>query len=348
MLAAPAARAQDKVTYIDRYKSEKEKKTVTTSTTGQITDENASRILLKAVIGSIGAADVVDVYYKVPSDLNIVYRAADNAEQKAHDSAVKAAEQKKAAREALAGYQKLLGAAAVKNNKFLQRHLQYKVARLTARLAGDDKEQRKAATALLLKFKADHPNSWQLVGCLEKLADLQQEAGDFKGAAEAFDAMSQMKELAAESRKKYQLAAAQALVQAGDAKGAMLRLDAALKTIPKTDPQFFRLQMTRAQCQATQKDQVEKAIADLTQIVAALKEDDRLRKAIAWNTLGDCYLAHNRPKDALYAYLNVDMFYNTDRQEHRRACAELVKIFQMLPDKERAQEFQDKLARLKN
>ena len=215
-------------------------------------------------------------------------------------------------------------------------------------MGAEDKVKRKAATEMLLKFKSDHPNSWQLIGCLEKLADLQQEGGDFKGAAETFDAMAKMKELSLDTRKKCQLAAAQALVKAGDNAGAESRLNAVLKTIKKDDPQYFRLQMTLAQCQASQKDQVVKAIANLNKIVAGLKEDDQLRKAIALNTLGDCYLANNRSKDALYAYLNVDQYYNADREEHRKACAQLVKLYDKLRDKQRVKEFQEKLAQLKN
>ena len=94
-LAGPVLWAQDKITYIDRYKSEKEKKTVTAFTTGPITEENASRILVKGLVGSIAAGDVVDVYYKVPTAANLIYRAADNAEKSASDPATNAAERKK-------------------------------------------------------------------------------------------------------------------------------------------------------------------------------------------------------------------------------------------------------------
>ena len=348
LLAGPVAQAQDKITSIDRYKSEKEKKTATAVTTGTITEENASRILVKGVIGSIAAGDVVDITYNVPAASKLVYRAAESAEKRVSDPATKGADRKKALQEAMDGYKKLQGDPTLKSNKFLQRHLQYKIARLTARMAADDKAKRKSATEMLLKFKADHPNSWQLTGCLEKLADLQQESGDFKGAAETFDDMAKMKELSPETRKKCQLAAAQALVQAGDAKGAEDRLNAVLKTIKKDEPQYFRLQMTLAQCQASQKDQVVKAIDNLNKIVSGLKGDDQLRKAIALNTLGDCYLADNRPKDALYAYLNVDQYYNADRDEHRKACAQLVKLYEKLRDKQRVKEFQEKLAQLKN
>ncbi len=348
VLAATAARADDRITYIDRFKSEKEKKTVTATVTGTISDETTSRVLLKASVNSIPAVDVVDIYYKVPSALAKTYREADNAELTASRPDVKPADRKKALQAALDGYRKLLADKSLKAYKFVQRHLQYKVARLTARLAADDQAKRKEATDLLLKFKSDHPNGWQMFGCLEQLAALQEEAGDFKGAAQAFDDMAKMKDLTPEARRKYQLAAAQALVQAGDASGAEGRLDEVLKSIKKDDPQYFRLQMTRARCQASQKDQVDKAIATLNKVVADLKETDVLNKAIALNTLGDCCMMGNRPKDALYAYLNVDLYYSGDRDEHRKACVQLAKLFDMLGEKDRAKEYQEKSEQLKN
>lgn len=348
LTSGSAIRAEDKVTYIDRYKSDKEKKNVTSSTTGSITDETAGRILIKSAISNIPSVDVVDVYYKIPATPGLVYRAADNAELDANRPATKPADRKKALQKALESYQKLQTDPSLKSYKFPRRHFQYKIARLTVRLAGDDKAKRKAAADLLIKFKTEHPNSWQLFGCLETLAELQQEAGDFKGAAEAYDELVKMKDLSANARKKFQLAAAQALVKAGEAAAAEGRLNAVLKTIKQDDPQYFRLQMTLAQCQAAQKDQVAKAIANLTKIVAGLKDTETLQKAIALNTLGDCCLAGNRPKDALYAYLNVDLYYSGDRDEHRKACAQIVKLFEMLGEKQRVKEYQEKLERLKN
>ena len=47
----------------------------------------------------------------------------------------------------------------------------------------------------------------------------------------------------------------------------------------------------------------------------------RPAQAAAYNTLGDCLRAANRPKDALLAYLHTDLLYSKDKEEHPRASS---------------------------
>ena len=50
-------------------------------------------------------------------------------------------------------------------------------------------------------------------------------------------------------------------------------------------------------------------------------------RALIHNTLGDYLLKRNKPKDAFWEFLRVDVLYNTDKNEHARALYHLAKLF---------------------
>ena len=64
---------------------------------------------------------------------------------------------------------------------------------------------------------------------------------------------------------------------------------------------------------------------------------------MAYNALGDCLRAANRPKDALLAYLHTDLLYSKDRQEHPRALFQIEKLFRLLKQDGRANEYAQRL-----
>ena len=52
------------------------------------------------------------------------------------------------------------------------------------------------------------------------------------------------------------------------------------------------------------------------QVIQANPAEDAAAQAPAYNTLGDCLRAANRPKEALIAYLHTDLLYSKDKEEH--------------------------------
>src|SRR5262249_23549734 len=107
--------------------------------------------------------------------------------------------------------------------------------------------------------------------------------------------------------------------------------------------------LAEAACLAATGDNMEPAIAKLKEILNAVK--DRKLKAVAYNTLGECYYrAADKGDDkaplqeARWQFLWVDVVYNEDKVQHAKALYYLWKIFSRLNDDERAQEFFDALA----
>ena len=85
------------------------------------------------------------------------------------------------------------------------------------------------------------------------------------------------------------------------------------------------------------------AEALVRQVIAAAPAEDVPAQAAAYNALGDCLRAANRPKEALLAYLHTDLIYNKDKQEHPRALYQIEKLFRLLKQDGRADEYAQRL-----
>jgi hypothetical protein len=340
---------KDKVTY---YKDRVKK--VTAETIGEVTKEDSGGLKVQPLVGKsidVPAGDVVDVVYdlRITGDSSLkwksVYAGAVKAERDA-DKAAKADLRRKGLEEAMKGYQDILDSKLA--TKAANRHLEYKIARLTAVLATNNKGLEEKAVKLLGEFRDKNASCWQLNSCLERLADLQLQRDDYKGAVKTLDDMLQRKDLTDEAKMNYRMQIADALVKAKDYTGASTRLNDILKGMKDTDPRFFPLNMRRIKCKAADGGKVDEAITELVKIIKATKEEDKYRKAVAHNTLGDCYMLKDRVGDALYEFLLVDVWYPSDQQETAKAYGELIKIYEKLRKPARVKEYKDKLEKLKS
>src|SRR5262249_56532504 len=102
-----------------------------------------------------------------------------------------------------------------------------------------------------------------------------------------------------------------------------------------------RVQVYRIGIQAT-ADKLADAAKQLEQLIDTTT--DPSLKAAAYNMLGDCYRRDpQHKKDALYAYLWVDVVYNQDPIESAQSDARLADLFGELKDEERARKYRDRL-----
>lgn len=350
---------RDIVTAYDRTKGAAKQ---TKELPGEIQQESATGITVKTGGGftagrvyEIPVADIIDVVYKVPDKaVGKAYMAAMVMERKTIADKLPAAEKKRLLDEAIQAYQALL--PKFKSNPQGHRHLEYKIARLTLQQAADDKTLMKSAVTQLAAFRKYYPNSWQITLVMDKLADLQRDSGDFKGASQTYDDMSQMKALPADKRKRYEQEAAMALLRGKDHKAAKDRLTRIRSSLKSDDPQYFRLDMYIAQCDAGSPGEIDKAIARLRKTILATKETDKFRKSVVHATLGDCYLAKGDPYSlllAIFEFLKVDLIYSSDqggdKQEHARVCTELARLFRnrAINQQSRAKEYEEKAEHLR-
>lgn len=65
-------------------------------------------------------------------------------------------------------------------------------------------------------------------------------------------------------------------------------------------------------------------------VIADAAPEEAALHAKAYNTLGGCYLKANQPKDALFAYLHVDLLYNNQPEEHAESLHHLATLWDQM------------------
>ena len=77
-------------------------------------------------------------------------------------------------------------------------------------------------------------------------------------------------------------------------------------------------------------------------------------RGAGYSALGEVYVRHGLWREAMWAYLWVDVVYNQDRDEQVKAVSRLVQIFGVLKEKsgdgekDRAETFRDRLPRIRS
>ena len=330
-------RSQDQVYHRDA------KKGGATQTNGTISNETISAITLKTNLGQvreIPASEISEIIYELRGEIGTDYRRGGTIEKQL-EKVTAAAERKKLLDEVIRTYEAVL--PKVRDNKFLSRHLQYKLGMLRAKGAVDNKAMADAAIADLAKFKKENANAWQLLTALKTLGQLYVDQGKFDEAATVFDDILKLPGLSNETKAELEMLATRILIQAKKHAEAEKRLNAILKGLPANDAKGEELRLLVVLCQAhTNFGQAVKTLETMIE-----KSKDPARIALAYNTLGDCYQMNNQPKEALYQYLFVDQFYNANRQEHIRAVESIIKVFNQMKRPERAKEYETQLEELK-
>lgn len=337
LVVVAAAPADDTVHFRDRTaKPEK-----AASLTGRITAETVNSVKIKPTVGAereIAASDILEITYEVPGAVKLTLNGAMKLEQQRGPGAAG----RKALEDAAKDYQAVLKGL---NEKYASasRHMQYKILTIQAALATDKVQQLQCADGLD-KFRNQYANSWHLLAVVRMQATLLLNCDKFDDAARIFDETAKNPALNKETRQEVELAAIDALMRAQKFADVEKRIESALTTLATNDPHTVRLKIYQIGCQVKKAD-IAKVEPQLREIIE--KATDPNLRALAYNTLGDCFFANGLKKDAEWAYLWVDVVYNQDRSEHLKALERLVRVFKDLNDEELARKYEDKLARLR-
>ncbi len=132
------------------------------------------------------------------------------------------------------------------------------------------------------------------------------------------------------------------LAKQGKHEQALSELEKVITAAPKNSPRRRAALLAKAESLAGLK-KFSEAETLLHEVIEANPPEDALAQAPAYNTLGDCLKAANRPKDALLAYLHTDLLYSKDKVEHPRALYNIVEIFRQLKQDGRADDFAQRL-----
>jgi hypothetical protein len=308
--------AQDKVLY-----REKGAKSGIQSASGRIEAETIGGVKIGS--RTIPSGDIVDVQYEVPALIKLDYPKAVAAESKSPAEAIKE-------------YEGLLKSPAVLNMKFLRRQFDYKITMMTAAQAEDGGEALPRAIDTLLRFKKENPDAWQFVPLTRTLGRLllQKDPPDFAAAEKAYWDLATHEGVPADVKTEFSFLTINLLLQTNRQAEARAKLSA----LPASDP---RVRVYEIGCSATPEKTAD-AIRQLQEIIDTT--NDRALKAAAYNMVGDCYRRDPKTKkDALYAFLWVDVVYNDDAAEVTKAVSRLAELFAELKDDDRARKYRERL-----
>jgi hypothetical protein len=313
---ASAAGAQDKVQF-----REKGGRGGIQTVSGKIEAESLAGI--KMGTRTIPSGEILDVQYEVPALIKLDYPKAVAAESKSPADAIKE-------------YEGLLKSPALLNTKFIRRQIEFRIAMLAALRADEGPEALSQAIDGLTRFKKDNADAWQLVPLTRLLGRLllQKEPPDVAGARRVYDELAGAKDVPPEVKAECQFLVIDLLLQTGKLADARARLAA----LPANDP---RVRIYEIGCSAT-ADTVADAVRQLEETIE--RTSDRTLKAVAYNVIGDCYRRDpKKKKEALYAYLWVDVVYNDDAAEVTKAVGRLAELFAELKDDDRARKYRERL-----
>src|SRR5262249_43991736 len=207
-------------------------------------------------------------------------------------------------------------------------------------------EKREDQVELVRQFdqvRKDVAESWQLLPLVRQEVALLADMDRLDDAANVLDETARVKGLAKEIKQELELTHIDLMIRAGKAAEVEGKIATALQTVAATDPMATKLKVYQLAAQAGKGD-ADKAATQLKTIIDGAQ--DNSLKALAYNTLGDCYSAKGLKKDAMWAYMWVDVVYNQDKAEYVKAVERLSRVFKDLNDDARAEKYKDKLKSL--
>lgn len=237
--------------------------------------------------------------------------------------------------ESAANTLKTLNMGAISRD-LVKQDAEYYKAYCDARLALAGTGNLATAEAALFEFVKTKRDSYHTYEATEVLGNLSLAQGKFADAEKRFAF------LGGAPWPDYKLRAnvmeARALAAQKKFPDALTKYEAIITTGesgPEVNRQKLMASVGKAVCLA-ETGKAEEAVQLLEGVVRDNDSKDAALFAKTYNGLGTCYLKLNRPKDALLAFLHVDLLFNADGEAHAEALYHLSKLWGEMNKADRA------------
>lgn len=251
-------------------------------------------------------------------------------------SGLRSAESSGRYKDAAEGYEKLLKDGSISNEN-LKTDLRYFAARARAKmaLAGSAEDMAKAVAALKA-FRTANPETYHYYELTALMGELQL-------AGKSYDeALATFRELGKAKWKDVQLASrmseARVLLAQNKPDDAQNIYKEVLNAI-QSDATLRRLENQARLGKAAalqQANQHEAALTELKKVIESANAGESGVLAEAYLLQGDGYRALNRNKDALFAYLHVDLLFARETKYHPKALYYLSQLWAVMNQPRRA------------
>ncbi|WP_169975267.1 tetratricopeptide repeat protein [Tautonia rosea] len=217
------------------------------------------------------------------------------------------------------------------NNPLLAQDARFRSASALARRAQVDPSKREAAIEALRAITTDLSSSRHYGPALELLSTLQLDARDFDAADRALQELAKL----SWASDRAAVLRSQVMVKRGQSEQALQELESLVDRLPEGSIARIRADLARAEALAglSRFDEAENVVR---LVIDEADPEDASTLAPAYNTLGDCLRAAGKPRDALFAYLNTDILYPSQADEHARSLAAIAQLWRVLDRDDRA------------
>jgi tetratricopeptide (TPR) repeat protein len=235
-----------------------------------------------------------------------------------------------------------IDAAAIRRD-FIKQDVDFYKAFCAGKLALSGNGEIIEAGRQLNTFVRANPKNFHYLAATELMGDLLMADGRFEPA------QKQYSELAKAPWPDYKIRAAVAVGRTLQAQGkhaeAIAQFDSALAiTDDSSDAENQRLSATLAKAVSqAETGGVDQAVSSIEGIIQRTDPQEKELHARAYNALGSCHEKAGQSKDALLAFLHVDVLYNTVPEAHAEALAHMVPLWEAIGQQERARESREQL-----
>ncbi|HEX4143851.1 MAG TPA: tetratricopeptide repeat protein [Pirellulales bacterium] len=227
----------------------------------------------------------------------------------------------------------------------IKQDVEFYKAFLMARLALAGSGSLKEAGEQLRDFEKGRKNSYHALEASAALGDLLVASGRAEKAAAYYAP------LASTPWPEYRVRAAvlqgRALEAQQEYDKAIEKYDEALAITAdgkEADSQHFAAELGKASALAA-GGKIDDAVKLIDEVIAKADPDNQEIYARAYVALGNCYKAAGKPKEALLAFLEVDLLYPGSPEQHAEALANLAVLWAKVDKAERAAQARELLER---
>lgn len=227
--------------------------------------------------------------------------------------------------------------------ELIKQDVEYYQALAAARLAEGGEGDLMEAGRKLNTFVRSYPNSHHFLEASETMGDLLMISGRYEPA------QKQYAELAKAPWSDYKMRAAVATGRSLQAQGKhaeAIQQFSSVLTMSDEGPDAANQKLAATLGQAislAETGKSDESVAAIEKVILDTDAQEKQLQARAHIALGKCYEKAGRSKDALFAFLYVDMIYNTVPDAHAEALSHLVPLWRAIGQDERSRESREQL-----
>jgi tetratricopeptide (TPR) repeat protein len=220
---------------------------------------------------------------------------------------------------------------------YIREDVEFYKAFCAAKLALGGEREIGDAGRQLNTFVRSHPQNFHYLAAVELMGDLLMASGRHENAQEQYTKLA--KAPWADYKVRAAVAVGRTLQAQGKHAEAVQQFDAALATAGDgADAQEQKLAATLGKAVSLAETGGGEAIGMIEKIIQDANPEQKELHARAYNALGSCYQKSGQTKDALLAFLHVDVLYNSVPEAHAEALANLAPLWQEVGQQEQARQ----------